>query len=78
MEKRHMEQTARLNELIIKGIKQLSDREKQEVLNFIEFLRIKEDQSFIEYVNRRTQEAIEAKKKGQAFSSLEELQKEYA
>ncbi|KPJ69272.1 MAG: hypothetical protein AMJ45_00655 [Syntrophobacter sp. DG_60] len=73
-----MEQTARLNELIIKGIKQLSDREKQEVLNFIEFLRIKEDQSFIEYVNRRTQEAIEAKKKGQAFSSLEELQKEYA
>jgi len=57
-----MRQTAKLNELIIKDIKELSDREKQEVLNFIEFLRIKEDRSFIEYVNWRTQKAIEAKK----------------
>jgi hypothetical protein len=72
-----MEQTAKLNGLIIKSIKELPDREKREVLNFIEFLRIKEDRFFIEYVNRRTQEVIEAKKRGEAFSSLEELQKEY-
>ena len=73
-----MRQTAKLNELIIKDIKELSDREKQEVLNFIEFLRIKEDRSFIKYVNWRTQKAIEAKKRGEVFSSLEELQEEYA
>ena len=73
-----MRQTAKLNELIIKDIKELSDREKQEVLNFIELLRIKEDRSFIEYVNWRTQKAIEAKKRGEVFSSLEELQEEYA
>ena len=73
-----MEQTAKLEELIVRGIKELSNREKQEVLIFIEFLRIREDQPFIEYVNWRTQEAIEAKKRGEVFSSLEELQKEYA
>jgi hypothetical protein len=47
-------------------------------MNFIEFLRIKEDNTFIDYVNRRTEEAIEAKKRGKRFSSLEELQKDYA
>jgi len=47
-------------------------------LNFIEFLRIREEKSFIKYVNKRTKEAMEAKNRGEHFPSLEELQREYA
>ena len=47
---------AKLNELILKNIQELSEKEKKEILSFIEYLKIKEDQSFIEYVNKRTKE----------------------
>jgi len=73
-----MVQVAKFDELIVNGIRELSKREKEEVLNFIEFIKVKEDKLFIEYANMRTQKAIEAKKKGKAFYSLEELKKEYA
>ena len=55
-----MLQAAKFDELIVNGIRELSNREKEDVLNFIEFLKVKEDKLFIEYVNMRTQEAIEA------------------
>jgi len=70
-----MVEVAELDELIIRGIQGLSEKEKREVLNFIGFLRIREEKSFIEYVNKRTKEA---KKRGEHFPSLEELQREYA
>jgi uncharacterized protein YfdQ (DUF2303 family) len=73
-----MAQTAKFDELIVNSIRELSNHEKKEVLNFVEFLKVKEDQVFIEYINMRTKEAIEAKKKGKTFCSLEELQREYA
>ncbi|MFH1673231.1 MAG: hypothetical protein ABIF87_07385 [Pseudomonadota bacterium] len=73
-----MAQAAKFDKLIVNGIRELSNQEKEEVLNFIEFLKVKEDQVFIEYVNMRTQEAVAAKKKSKVFSSLDELQKEYA
>ncbi len=73
-----MARVAKLNELILKNIQELPEREKKEVLNFIEYLRIKEDHSFIEYVNDRTQGAIEDKRRGKGFISLEELQRDYA
>ena len=73
-----MLQATKFDELIVNGIRELSNREKEDVLNFIEFLKVKEDKLFIEYVNMRTQEAIKAKKKGKTFHSLEELQREYA
>ena len=73
-----MLQATKFDELIVNGIRELSNREKEDVLNFIEFLKVKEDKLFIEYVNMRTQEAIKAKKKGKTFYSLEELQREYA
>jgi hypothetical protein len=73
-----MAQAAEFDDLIAKGIRELSEREKEEVLNFIEFLKVKENRLFIEYVNMRTQEAQEAKKKGKTFRSLEQLQREYA
>jgi len=69
---------AKLNELILKNIQELSEKEKKEILSFIEYLKIKEDQSFIEYVNKRTKEAMEAKRRGEKFASLEDLQRDHA
>ncbi len=67
-----------LEKLILRSIQELEDKHKREILDFIEFLRIREDRTFIEYVNRRTEEAVNAKKRGERFTSLQELQKEYA
>ena len=73
-----MARTAEINQLILKNIRLLTDKEKREVLNYIEYLRIKEDRSFVDYVILRTKEAVEAKKSGQRFTSLDELKGEYA
>jgi hypothetical protein len=67
-----------LNDLISKSVQDLAERDKREVLNFIEYLKIKENHSFIAYVNDRTKEAIEAKRHGEKFVSLMELQRDYA
>jgi hypothetical protein len=64
--------------LIFDRIRNLPEKDKKEILDFIEFLKIREDLSFIEYVNRRTEAAINAKKRGERFTSLEELQRQYA
>ena len=69
---------AKLNELIFRNIQELSDKEKKEILSFIEYLKIKEDQSFIEYVDKRTKEAMDAKRRGEKFASLKDLQRDYA
>jgi len=73
-----MAQTHELEKLIVYGILELSTREKEEVLNYIEFLKVKEKRDVIEYINLRTREAMDKKKRGKVFSSLQELQKEYA
>lgn len=67
-----------LHQQILEQVKELPEKEKREVLNFIEYLKIREDRTFIDYVNKRTQEAVEAKKRGERFTSLKELQQEYA
>jgi hypothetical protein len=67
-----------IDRLISQRIQDLPEREKREVIDFIEFLKIRKDRSFIEYVDSRTKEAIEARKRGESFTSLEELQKDYA
>jgi hypothetical protein len=69
---------AGLNDLILKNILELGERDKKEVLNFIEYLKIKEDRFFIEYVNNRAKEAMEARQSGERFVSLKELQRDYA
>ena len=66
-----------VRERVVESLQDLSSEQVKEVLNFMEFLRIKENQEFIEYVNQRTRSAMEAKKKGQYFSTLEELKREY-
>jgi hypothetical protein len=67
-----------LSKQIIMSVKTLPDRQKREVLRFIEYLRTTEDASFSDYVNQRTQQALEARKRGEHFTLLEELQQEYA
>jgi hypothetical protein len=42
-----------------------------------EFLNTDESIYFIDYVNSRTRRAVNARKKGVKFHSLEELQKEF-
>jgi hypothetical protein len=66
-----------LHKLISQEIKQLSDQQLQEVLMFIEFINMREDKDFIDYVNRRTQQALDERQRGVKFHSLEELQQEF-
>lgn len=67
-----------LHERVYEEIKQLSDQQLQEVLLFIEFLNIREDKEFTEYVNERTQQALDARERGERFYCLEELQREFS
>ncbi len=73
-----MSGTAQMDEQVLEGLRDLDEDAKREVLDFIEFLRIREDPVFIQYVNQRTREALAARARGERFLSLEELQKEYA
>ncbi|MEJ5378446.1 MAG: hypothetical protein WHX93_17885 [bacterium] len=73
-----MAESLNIEEQILNGLKDLSDDAKREVIDFIEFLRIREDPAFVQYVNSRTTQASLAKARGEPFTSLEELQKEYA
>jgi len=70
--------TSTLNEQIFDRVKALPEKDKREVLDFVEFLRIREDRVFIEYVKMRTDRAKMARQRGEHFTSLEELQQEYA
>ena len=72
-----MQQQHKLNQLIMENIQVLPEKKKEEVLNFIEYLKIKEEQSFIDYVNKRTERAVEDRRKGVRFTSLNELQDDY-
>ena len=63
---------------VMNQLKELDENAKRQVLDFIQFLKIKETKAFMDYVNSRTQEALAAKKKGEKFLSLEELQQKYA
>lgn len=67
-----------LNELIINEVRGLPEKKKKDVLNFIEYLKLKEDREFVDYVNKRTEEAIAEKKQGKKTFSVTELQEEYA
>lgn len=67
-----------LHERIYQEMKQLSEHQLREILLFIEFLSVREDREFIEYVNERTQQALNARRSGKKFYSLEELQREFS
>ena len=65
------------DQIIIEKLIHLPDNEKKEILNFIEYMQIKQDRSFIDYVNERSKKAISAIAAGEKFTSLKELQAEY-
>ena len=67
-----------LNTKIMRSMKTLADQQKRELLKFIEYLKMRENASFIAYVNERTQQAMDAKQRGEHFTLLAELQEEYA
>lgn len=50
-----------LNELIFNEVRGLPEKKKKDVLDFIEYLKLKEDREFVDYVNKRTEEAIAEK-----------------
>lgn len=69
--------TTVLKKEIINRISELSNNYLQEVVYFIEFLKIHEDDSFINYVNLRTRQATANRRRHKKFYTLKELQQEY-
>jgi len=55
----------------------LPENKVKEVIDFIEYLRLKEDVWFINYVNQRGKLAKAEKIAGKKFTKLDDLQKEY-
>jgi hypothetical protein len=70
--------TTTLKRQLIQDIETLSEVKIREVMDFVDFLKIKEDEWFITYVNKRGESAKAARKAGKKFIKLEELQAEYA
>jgi hypothetical protein len=68
---------ASLKEKLIEDIVTLPEKRVKEVIDFIEFLKLKEDDWFIKYVNQRSRLAKAGKKAGKKFIKLEALQREY-
>ena len=56
----------------------LPDDKLEVALEFVEFIKVREDPLFIDYVNMRTAEAVKDRKTGKKFYALKELQNEYA
>lgn len=65
-------------EVLLDRVNALSEKELSEVLTFVEFLRVREQRWFVDYVNERTSEALEAKRAGEKFVTLGDLQRELA
>lgn len=66
-----------LKKKLIEDIDTLQENEVKEVIDFVSYLKLKEDSWFIDYVNKRGSLAESDKKAGRKFTRLEELQKEY-
>ena len=67
----------KVDKIIIDKLLDLPSNDKREVLNFIEFVRIRQDRPFIDYVNERSKKAVKAIAAGGKLTTLEELQAEY-
>lgn len=69
--------TITLKKQIINRISDLPKNYLMELFYFIDFLKMHEDKWFIDYVNKRTQQALLAKYRNKKFYTLTELQKGY-
>ena len=68
---------ASLKEKLIEDIVTLPEKKVKEVIDFVEYLKLKEDDWFIKYVNQRGRSAKAEKLAGKKFTKLEDLQREY-
>ena len=66
-----------VREKVVESLSDLPSDQVKEVLNFVEYLKVRESKDFIDYVNRRTKETLADRKKGKRFPSLHELRAEY-
>ena len=66
-----------VREKLIEGIQGLPEQKVKEVVNFVNYLNLKEDEWFIEFVNKRTMLSVSDKKAGKKFTKLAELQKAF-
>ncbi len=66
-----------LKKKLIEDIEALPEKKVKEVIDFVGYLKLKEDDWFIDFVNKRGRLAKTEKKAGRKFTKLEELQKEY-
>jgi len=66
-----------LRQKLIEEIKGLPAEKVREVANFVDYLSLREDDWFVEYVNRRGTQSKIDKKRGRKFTSLSELQESF-
>ncbi len=66
-----------LKDKLIAEIDDLPEKKVREVMDFIGYLRLKEDEWFIDFVNKRGGLAKAERKTGKKLTKLAELQKEY-
>lgn len=66
---------ANLKKKLIADIETLPEERVKEVMDFVGYLKLKEDDWFIDFVNKRSRLAKTKKKAGRKFTKLEELRK---
>jgi hypothetical protein len=66
-----------IKEKLIEDIETLPVKRLKEVIDFVEYLKLKEDDWFIHLVNQRGRTAKTEKKAGKKLTQLNELQKKY-
>ncbi len=66
-----------LKDKLIAEIDDLPEKKVREVMDFTGYLKLKEDEWFIEFVNKRGKLAKSERKAGEKLTKLEELQEEY-
>ncbi len=67
----------KIEERLISNVARLSAKDARELLEYAEFLKLREEGWFIDYANKRTAQAVREKTRGVKFPTLEELQKSY-
>ena len=66
-----------LKEKLMEDIASLPEKKIKDVIDFVEYLKLKEDDWFIAFVNKRSSIAKKQRRAGRKFTKLEDLQKKY-
>ena len=69
--------TAQLKKKVIAAMDDLPEKKVKEVLDFVGYLKLREDEWFIDFVNKRGALARAEKKARKKLARLEDLQKGY-